>query len=240
MGSKYGTEQHLAALMRAAQAGDRGAYTTLLCALGTACKGGGAATFRFPAPAGHRRPGARLCSPCTGPRHLRSGPPLPALADGDRSKPHGGQCTPAMPGVRPARCRPGTPPETFPAEDTNMSANGYGDAEALAQAMTKLPQSQRQAIELMKLREMSLKEAAAATGTSIGLSRYPSIEECRRYGRRWARTNHGNDEFINRLAADLRPVRPLWPPWARAVLWLGIALPYVAAVVWSKLMMVDA
>jgi RNA polymerase sigma-70 factor (ECF subfamily) len=49
-----------------------------------------------------------------------------------------------------------------------MSANWYGDAEALAQAMTKLPQGQRQAIELMKLREMSLKEAAAATGTSIG------------------------------------------------------------------------
>jgi hypothetical protein len=48
------------------------------------------------------------------------------------------------------------------------------------------------------------------------------------------------DEFIERLAADLRPVRPLRPPWARAVLWLGIALPYVAAVVWGKLMMIDA
>ena len=60
------------------------------------------------------------------------------------------------------------PVETFPAEDANMSVDQYGDAEALAQAMTKLPQSQRQAIELTKLREMSLKEAAAATGTSIG------------------------------------------------------------------------
>jgi len=59
-------------------------------------------------------------------------------------------------------------PETFSAEDTNMSAKGYGDAEALAQAMAKLPQGQRQAIELMKLREMSLKEAATATGTSVG------------------------------------------------------------------------
>jgi len=49
-----------------------------------------------------------------------------------------------------------------------------------------------------------------------------------------------NDEFIKRLVADLQPVRPLRPPWARAVLWLGIALPYVAAVVWGKLMMVDA
>jgi hypothetical protein len=48
------------------------------------------------------------------------------------------------------------------------------------------------------------------------------------------------DEFINCLVADLRPVRPLMRPWTRAMLWLAIALPYVAAVVWSKLMMVDA
>ncbi|KAB2916399.1 MAG: RNA polymerase sigma factor [Hyphomicrobiaceae bacterium] len=58
--------------------------------------------------------------------------------------------------------------ETFFAEDTNVPSNGYGDAEALARAMSGLPQGQRQAIELMKLREMSLKEAAAATGTSVG------------------------------------------------------------------------
>ena len=49
----------------------------------------------------------------------------------------------------------------------------------------------------------------------------------------------GTEEFIKLLAADLQPVRPLRPPWARAVLWLGIALAYVTAVVWSKLMMVD-
>ncbi len=47
------------------------------------------------------------------------------------------------------------------------------------------------------------------------------------------------DELIKRLAADLQPVRPLKPPWMRAVLWLAIALPYVAAIVWSKLMMID-
>jgi hypothetical protein len=45
------------------------------------------------------------------------------------------------------------------------------------------------------------------------------------------------DEFIKRLAADLQPVRPLRPPSARAILWLGLALTYVAAVVWGKLMM---
>jgi hypothetical protein len=47
------------------------------------------------------------------------------------------------------------------------------------------------------------------------------------------------DELIRRLAADLQPVRKLRPPWARAILWMGIALPYVAAVVWSKLAMLD-
>ncbi|NJO33968.1 MAG: hypothetical protein HC869_13335 [Rhodospirillales bacterium] len=62
----------------------------------------------------------------------------------------------------------GRPAETFPAEDANISADRYGDAEALARAIANLPHRQRQAIELMKLREMSLKEAAAATGTSIG------------------------------------------------------------------------
>lgn len=48
------------------------------------------------------------------------------------------------------------------------------------------------------------------------------------------------NEFIKLLAADLRPVHPLRPPWARALVWLGIALVYVAVVVWGKLMMIDA
>jgi len=46
-------------------------------------------------------------------------------------------------------------------------------------------------------------------------------------------------ELIKRLAADTSTVRRLHPPWRRAVFWLAIALPYVAAVVRSKLMMVD-
>ena len=40
--------------------------------------------------------------------------------------------------------------------------------EALHQAIQTLPSGQRQAIELLKLREMSLKEAAAASGTTVG------------------------------------------------------------------------
>ena len=60
------------------------------------------------------------------------------------------------------------PLETFPADATNSSATGYGDTQALGLAMAALSPGQRQAIELMKLQEMSLKEAAAATGMSIG------------------------------------------------------------------------
>jgi hypothetical protein len=46
-------------------------------------------------------------------------------------------------------------------------------------------------------------------------------------------------ELIKRLAADNPAVRRLHPPWLRAAFWLAIALPYVAAVVRGKLMMVD-
>ncbi len=60
------------------------------------------------------------------------------------------------------------PPETFPDEDANRLMNGCGDAEALVHALKTLPDAQRKAIELMKQREMSLKEASAVTGMSIG------------------------------------------------------------------------
>ena len=59
-------------------------------------------------------------------------------------------------------------PETFAADGTNMPIDDYGDAQALAQAVAELPGGQRRAIELLKLREMSLNEAAAVTGTSTG------------------------------------------------------------------------
>lgn len=59
-------------------------------------------------------------------------------------------------------------PETFPAEGANMLIESYRDAQALMQAMADLPPGQRRAIELLKLREMSLKEASAVSGTSVG------------------------------------------------------------------------
>ena len=58
--------------------------------------------------------------------------------------------------------------ETFSSAETNTIADAYRDPEALRQAIRGLPRGQRQAIEMLKLREMSLKEAAVATGMSIG------------------------------------------------------------------------
>jgi len=59
-------------------------------------------------------------------------------------------------------------PVTFPDEGTNIDSSEYRDPEALRQAITTLPTGQRDAVEMLKLREMSLKEAAAVSGTSIG------------------------------------------------------------------------
>ena len=57
---------------------------------------------------------------------------------------------------------------TFAATDANSPGEEYGDPEMLRRAIDGLPRGQREAIELLKLREMSLKEAAAATGTTVG------------------------------------------------------------------------
>jgi len=57
---------------------------------------------------------------------------------------------------------------TFFSESTNTMTTTYGDPDVLKEAIADLPAGQRSAIELLKLREMSLKEAAAASGTSVG------------------------------------------------------------------------
>lgn len=55
--------------------------------------------------------------------------------------------------------------ETFAATPAN--SEGGLEAEELARALKDLPPGQRQALELLKLKELSLKEASAATGLSI-------------------------------------------------------------------------
>lgn len=56
---------------------------------------------------------------------------------------------------------------TFADPTTNTSNETYGDPQELLQAIRGLPHGQRQAVELMKLKGMSLKEAAVATGSSV-------------------------------------------------------------------------
>ena len=57
---------------------------------------------------------------------------------------------------------------TFPDMSTNVRAHAFADGLALHQAIRALPRGQRQAIELLKLQGLSLKEAAAATGSTVG------------------------------------------------------------------------
>lgn len=56
--------------------------------------------------------------------------------------------------------------ETFSAPEANIGHTAL-DVSALHQAIARLPPGQRQAVEMLKLREMSLQEAATATGLSV-------------------------------------------------------------------------
>ena len=57
---------------------------------------------------------------------------------------------------------------TFFDLETNEQAADEDDAAVLHEAVRALPEQQRRAIELLKLEELSLKEAAKVSGTSIG------------------------------------------------------------------------
>ena len=56
--------------------------------------------------------------------------------------------------------------ETFSAPPANLNEANFDEA-TLGEAIDRLPPEQRQAIKMLKLNEMSLKEAAAASGRSI-------------------------------------------------------------------------
>lgn len=58
-------------------------------------------------------------------------------------------------------------PVTFVDEQANIEKELYRDPQQLKQAIEKLPKGQREAIEMLKLKEMSLKEVSSKTGTSI-------------------------------------------------------------------------
>lgn len=61
-------------------------------------------------------------------------------------------------------------PETFSSDEANdveEDALAFKDVERLHDALKQLPPGQRQAVELLKLREMTLKEAAEESGMSV-------------------------------------------------------------------------
>jgi len=60
------------------------------------------------------------------------------------------------------------PDVTFANTSTNDEHERFETRETLKHAIQSLPMGQREAIELLKLRELSLKEAAAVSGLSIG------------------------------------------------------------------------
>jgi RNA polymerase sigma-70 factor (ECF subfamily) len=57
---------------------------------------------------------------------------------------------------------------TFAGAFANPDQEDHHDVQALRHAIEGLPAGQRQAVELLKVKEYSLKDAAAATGLSIG------------------------------------------------------------------------
>ncbi len=58
--------------------------------------------------------------------------------------------------------------ETFTEVAANREGEGVRAAQELGQLLQRLPPRQREAIESLKLKEMSLTEAAAASGQSVG------------------------------------------------------------------------
>ena len=58
-------------------------------------------------------------------------------------------------------------PVTFADESANIEKILYRDPDQLKQAIEQLPRGQREAIKMLKLKEMTLKEASSQTGTSI-------------------------------------------------------------------------
>jgi RNA polymerase sigma factor (sigma-70 family) len=75
--------------------------------------------------------------------------------------------------------------ETFPLSAANDRTNPAVDLEpaALARAMANLSPPQRQAVELLRMREMSLKEAAAASGrteASLKVAMHRALASLRR------------------------------------------------------------
>lgn len=161
-------EQRLADLMRSAQGGDAGAYAVLLNAVASLVRQ--AIRRRFnrlqPQDVEDLVQDVLLSLHAARATYDPARPFLPWLMAITRNRVADGARRYARRIANEVACDP--LPETFASEGANMPIESYGDGQALTQAMADLPPAQRQAIELTKLREMSLKEAAAVSGSSVG------------------------------------------------------------------------
>ena len=82
--------------------------------------------------------------------------------------------------------------ETFAAPAANL-AEAASDARALRNAIDRLPAGQRQAVELLKLKELSLKEASAMTGMSVAALKVASHRAIKRLRHLLAGTSDTRD-----------------------------------------------
>lgn len=89
-------------------------------------------------------------------------------------------------------------PETFSGDQANWDVDGPGDPELLQRAIAELPAGQRQAVELLKLKELSLKEASAASGVSIAALKVSVHRGLKALRQRLvgARDDHQNDRNV--------------------------------------------
>lgn len=81
---------------------------------------------------------------------------------------------------------------TFADSATNTSSASASLAPALRDAVHSLPPGQRDAIRLLKLRELSLKEAAEVTGLSVGALKVATHRAIATLRRRLAGHQHGH------------------------------------------------
>jgi RNA polymerase sigma-70 factor (ECF subfamily) len=83
---------------------------------------------------------------------------------------------------------------TFSTVGTNPSQDSSDDVDALRRAIHDLPAAQRQAVDLLKMREYSLREASAATGVSIGALKVATHRGIASLRRALARRRGGNED----------------------------------------------
>jgi RNA polymerase sigma factor (sigma-70 family) len=158
-------ESELAALMRAAQDGDAAAYTRLLTALTPIIRRIAAKRWMGPEDRDDLVQDVLLSLHQVRHTYDPARPFLPwlmaiahhRLVDIQRRQARRGRNEVAVEIL----------PETFSDDGAKDPIERMADADELGRALADLPARQRQAVEMLRLKEMSLKEASTASGLSI-------------------------------------------------------------------------